>query len=465
MKKRIYTVLGEILIAICLFTMACQPTPEEEAVVQKNQQQMLQQAKGTGSDLIAGEDMYERLGAPRQYESTLSGTDGRLTVTVNARVLLPEQDLPIVRVAPDDFSMEQIKCFAKALIPPTSRYVDPKSELSRGYYNHSIQKLRWAIDNWSDGGSFLYEDLYSSIEEANLGLVELLTIQSNAPERMPDFDINSIPCANGYPEKSRLGLLTTTDDISYSEMSICNLRRDYGDAYITYERDQFCNYLIAITNSRESAPSFSSKQAESSALELMSKLPIGRDEFSCSAIIPTFYDDAYFNQIPCYHFIFTRAFGSVVETATDAKKTEDEFNKSWIYEKIHIIIDESGLAAFRYDCPCSILEVINEQANLLPFSKIKNIFEKRITVYRNNLTDGSHDNLRVEYCITSIKLGLVSIREENAETGLLVPAWDFMGYERYWENDGKEQKSFSPEIHSFLCINAIDGSIIARGGV
>jgi hypothetical protein len=60
--------------------------------------------------------------------------------------------------------------------------------------------------------------------------------------------------------------------------------------------------------------------------------------------------------------------------------------------------------------------------------------------------------------ITKVKLGLMRVLEQNKDTGLIIPVWDFFGSQT-WE--GQSYKNDDPS-HSFLTINAIDGSIINR---
>ena len=70
------------------------------------------------------------------------------------------------------------------------------------------------------------------------------------------------------------------------------------------------------------------------------------------------------------------------------------------------------------------------------------------------------------YRITSVRLGMVTIPEQNGEGGLTVPCWDFMGniwaeeeFPESWKQTGMMQDG----SFSYLTINAIDGSIIQRG--
>ena len=450
MMKRIIPLLLTLLLAA-----ACVPTPEEEAVVQKDQEQMLADA-AKADERMEIVDLYERLGAPKEYKADLSATDGRLKVTVDAKVILPEDELPVARVIPVDFTLEQILAFAEELMPKDAKYVDFDAGRSKGYYNSLIQNLRWAIDNWDQGGHDMHVD-FDSIEDAQKSLAELLMQQSNAPESLPEIDPQTIPCNGEYPINGTCRLIATKDNETFSTIHVCNFTKEHGTASLEYVRDQYYNYFVSDGRAHQGAPP--SAEIKEAVFDLIDRLPV--DGFDCYAVFPAVYFGSRNDKIPCYHFVFTRSINRVSETATDVDVVLEEYDKPWGYEMIHVIADENGVAAFKYANPYAVSEIVIEKANLLSFSEILRIFQKRITVYHNNLIDGTRDALQKEYHITTVRLGLVNIKEENADSGLLVPAWDFLGYERYWEN-GNESLGETNELHSFLTINAIDGSIINR---
>ena len=106
-----------------------------------------------------------------------------------------------------------------------------------------------------------------------------------------------------------------------------------------------------------------------------------------------------------------------------------------------------------------------DETDLLPFDKIRAIFEKMVTIVGNNVDFNSVFDASggVEYHITEVRLGLVSISEHNSDNILLVPAWDFLGYERgRISADVNWGTRSTNKLEPFLTINAIDGSIIDR---
>lgn len=97
MKKHI---LIMILAALLLF-VACQPTPENPIVVGKDQTEMLNKAKETLAPEKLEQSLRERLNVPDRY--TYSYHKGDLTIDADAEIVVPDGELPIVRVFPREF--------------------------------------------------------------------------------------------------------------------------------------------------------------------------------------------------------------------------------------------------------------------------------------------------------------------------------------------------------------------------
>lgn len=454
-----------ILLLAVLLLCDCQPTPDEPAVVQKDQEQMLIDASKT-DERMEIVDLYERLGAPKTYKTNLSATEGRLKVTVDAKVILPEGELPIIRVMPVAMSRNEVFAFADVLLPEGSEFVehfrcdDPNDPgdsedgprqlylQSKGYYARMIERMRWAIEHWSEGGCQLYDIDDSTPDDVEKKINETLLLQSLAPDKLPRIDRSDVDIGQ---------MIATVDDWSYSNICCINNPWDGSTLQIDYYRDSFLNPNVL---SKQNVPNdLSYRDAEATAKTLIERLPI--EDFVLSASWPGTYDDDYFRHVPCRIFVFTRSYGGAMETVTNEDQTFDEYNHARGYEKIVVTVDADGVAGFRYQYPYRALDTVAEQTNLLPFSEIEKIFNRMITVYGNHLMDESFEHIRTEYVITNVRLGLCNIPEKDSEAGLLVPAWDFMGYRHDLVEDDVYMTN---ELESFLTINAIDGSIINRAG-
>ena len=457
------------LSLLCLLA-ACQPTPERPFVIQNDQEKMLEtaqkvegpqtEAEATQPDTV---DFYERLGAPRLFQKKLSGTGGRLQVEVDAKVILPDAELPIIRVSPDRFDKQRLLAFADALLPPEAEFVTPEvmpiSEdktyylRSKGYYVRIIQLMQWAIDHWDEGGSNHFDNDDSTRADVEKRLIEVLHEQSLAPERMPRVSREELQ-ADGWWQ-------ATVDDATLSSIYVFSNPWDGTVDRIEYIRNDHDNPNVICKNRIPNDLDY--RTAEAAAVALVNKLPIG--DFALSVAWPEKYDLYGNGTEPCWRFFFGRAYGSARETITNAECTRDEgYNHQRDYEKLLVTVDKDGVAGVRYDAPYTMMETLAEKTNLMPFSKIEEIFDKMILVYDNNLNDGTRDKTYMTYHIQRVELGLVNIPEKNSENGLLVPAWTFLGYAHVespydgvvdWATNG---------LKPFLTINAVDGSIINREG-
>ena len=456
------------LSLLCLLA-ACQPTPERPFVIQNDQEKMLEtaqkvegpqtEAEATQPDTV---DFYERLGAPRLFQKKLSGTGGRLQVEVDAEVILPDAELPIIRVSPDRFDKQRLLAFADALLPPEAEFVTPEvmpiSEdktyylRSKGYYVRIIQLMQWAIDHWDEGGSNHFDNDDSTRADVEKRLIEVLHEQSLAPEKMPRVAREDLKMDGWWQ--------ATVDDMTLYDILLMANPWDGNVERLEYRRDSLQNPNVCCwQNIPNDIPR---QQAEATAIELVQKLPIG--DFTLAVGWPEGYDDYGDGRVPCWRFWFTRSFGRVSETITNAACTREEgYNHQRNYEKLLVTVDKDGVAGVRYDAPYVVEETLAEQTNLLPFFTIEEIFDKMILVYDNLVNDGTRDKSYWTYHIQTVRLGLVNIPEKYSENGLLVPAWTFLGYIHYespYENDDSGTNGLKP----FLTINAVDGSIIDREG-
>ena len=131
----------------------------------------------------------------------------------------------------------------------------------------------------------------------------------------------------------------------------------------------------------------------------------------------------------------------------DRDEKELQYAPEWNYECVIAAVSTEGTPlSLAWYGTSKVTETISESTPLLPFDEIMRLFEQQM----NRQLYGSGAKVQ----ITGVKLGLFRIREKNSmETGLMVPAWIFGG--TYYGADG-DHREFSP----LLVINAIDGSII-----
>ena len=131
------------------------------------------------------------------------------------------------------------------------------------------------------------------------------------------------------------------------------------------------------------------------------------------------------------------------------------YTPSWCYEHVIAAVDEDGrILGMAWLGPLQETEVVSATTTLLPFEEIMDIFARqmnRVFSYEEE-TDGS-------LTVDDVQLGLFRIREKgDMESGLLVPAWFITGAYRYASNP--EEVHLYNDLSPIAVINAIDGSII-----
>jgi len=487
MKKHI---LIMILAALLLFA-ACQPTPETEFVVNKaDQQQMIEKAQEdavyaspeaetvhtTDDPEKQSIDWAARLGAPERYTTTLKSTGGHLTVDVDAQVILPDVELPIAHVSPRRFSDDDAKRFVRALFGENPKCLSMDSDnMSKAMYDRQIARWKNDLDHWEEYGNGFW-DRYDTKEDFEKALQELILKASNAPETLetfsPTYEWDTLVWETGTGKKifgdREMDVLTLNEDGTRSMLNIHDGAEVVRSSLI-YKRDIDGGLDFWDDDAAKWPNEMTITEGEARTIAETTLKEMGFDHLVCAFSKTT---RSYRGGItleglpyrPYWAFVFTPAVNGAAMTYTYRTNVEStEYNRYWNYERCYILVDERGVAALEYNDICKPDEVTVQACSLLPFEKIIEIFEKMVLIVDNNADSLNRDQT---YSITSIRLGMVSVPEQNGEGGYMVPCWDFMGdpfalseFPEFWQDMGWSLDG----SHSFLTINAIDGSIIRRG--
>ncbi|MEN6419856.1 MAG: DUF6034 family protein [Clostridiaceae bacterium] len=476
MKKITCVLLAALLLPALI---ACQKTPESPIVVGKDTSVLIDKAQTEESqqktDISASVDLYSRLNAPETYAVDLASKGGKLSVHVDAAVELPDQEIPIYRVQAAEFSTEQSQLIAEILMGNDAHYVDIEGAniKTKGMYQREIDKLRAALDDWENTGIYLYDMVYNTKEEAEQALEAMFALAAAAPETLPEiipyfgWRTPNVSNENGPVETtdSYLMLFAMPDDATVSRLDIENSRDTGSSARVLYWRDTEMMFGRISTDEADVSSILDISEDDAFAIAQNAIDQMQLADFVCSAKQAAIYklDVKGATTKPVYDFMFTRQLSGVTETYTNADESgTDGYSKPWQYEKVHVLVDEEGIFYLEYDGPTTIKEKVMGATALLPFEEIRSTFERMAVIVDNSVDSSGVDGASEKRVITVVRLGLMCIREQNSDTGLLVPVWDFLGYsERTSPNEGTLLFDTN-ELESFLAINAIDGSIIDR---
>ncbi len=138
----------------------------------------------------------------------------------------------------------------------------------------------------------------------------------------------------------------------------------------------------------------------------------------------------------------------------------------WAYETLDVRMDDEGIIGMNWVSPLTVGAADVERANLLPFASILDVAKTMLVVANESMESDLNGYDQVAIQIDRITLSLQRVpNADSIDDGLLIPAWNFYGTQRYILANGTEsQRGYDEPVDSidqpFLSINAIDGSVI-----
>lgn len=504
-----------LLTVTFILLIGCQTTPEEPAVVGKDLEQMLALAT---SEIASEGGLAERLDIPERYESYVEDAKGGFKVTINADIILPEADsLPIIRVEAQPFDQQTVDRLIDVLFEPGQLY-EPyrlaeltKSEISQLLDKLAVQKMELEHQGMKplNPDTMGYEPNATEAPQPSSGSVRNgnQLDQINASIKALGQQLDDAPqdkqlvevtgkfqpsfVMEGLPDEERKEY--EGKRIEFANMAQMNPAGGMRSLYVT-NYEPYNEYRIEYINGGDFATSIEQYYAEDEWYDLagsagrkqLSDIPdpvmtaaqlqeaadrfleqLGIDYLACvqnERVVGTYgKGDREGTLYKAYRLQYVRMVQKVPVTHTyiDGVSGSDEQTIwNWAYEKMTLIVDDNSVKAMTWTAPYRLLDTVTSDTNMLPFSKVKDIFEKMILIGNSYYTQ-----IGADMNITEIRLGLMRITEQDNQTkGLLIPVWDFFGTltTHYEENGEQKSHTLKEPGQVWLTINAINGSIIDR---
>lgn len=496
--------------------VACQSTPDERVIIQKDLEQMITLATSGQKET---EGLINNLGIPARYET--SREKGSFKVTVDANVVLPDTDkIPLIRVEAQFFNQEMVDGVINQVFNKDKLY-DPyllsnrtKLEIAEILIDLNNQKriieqqgtipLNTDLknDNEKDSSGVysadqdlkicnqldvindtikVFEDLQKNASDEKQfnevkGLLQNCDITAGLPmEERKAYQGKRLEMANASqmnPQGGMRSIFAVNDEV-YNRYSLTYInRRDFDTMFGEYYTEEI---WMRIANEHDvsiakalSDPTLTMKQAQDIADDFL--LQIGIDNLVCERsekVIGGFGfrpgEVRMGNLVKGYCLQYVRDVRGAPVTYTNIESVSsgnEEVFWNWAYEKMTVIVDDSGIVGMLWEAPYKLLDTITDNTTMLPFSQIQDVFEKMIII-----SNSYYEERRAHLHITEVRLGMMRICEQDCSTtGLLIPVWDFFGtLTTYYEEEGVQKSHTQDDMgQSWLTINAIDGSIINR---
>ena len=470
-KKAMSCLLAAALLA------ACQPTPEEDVVVNKGD--------GALEEAIAAEALPPaRYEAPETLRLDPFGTE-TFQVVVDAEVCVPDVErYPIVevvlRTVTADWARDMMYKMADGKtihtyqneVPTTKEQIEGEITL--------LQQQLANPDAYLPAGAD--EQTRAAAEKEWRELLEAWeTLYQEAPDTfeprevdMSDAAFRTVPEFRGAVDfgKQRETYLSVTawyggpgGNVEYNNLV------DVGMPF-HFDMDSDLTDLNDVTISAEEAVQI--------GLDFLAQL--GETDFAPAQILAGYCGPEWgTDPIPleewpqCYQIQFTRSVAGVPATYREehydgiGADGRERYAPAYPQESIEMDIRDSGVNYMYWSAPSELGRTLNENVTLMPFEQVVERFCDQILYSATPAVEETDSVIKKTLHIDRIELGMVrALQRGSVEEWVMVPAWTFFGRTvlqyagpepgGYPLNENNEYVSEMPG-YSYLILNAVDGSV------
>ena len=469
------------LLVLAALLAACQPTPEEDVVVNKGD--------GTLEEAIAAEALPPaRYEAPETLRLDPFGTE-TLEVVVDAEVVVPDAErYPIVevilRTITADWARDMMYKMADGKtihtyqneVPTTKEQIEAEIAL--------LQQQLANPDAYLPAGAD--EQARAEAEREWREVLEAWEVlYREAPDTFERREVDMSDAAfrtalefRGAVEsgKQRETYLSVTawygvpgGNVEYNNLV------DVGMPF-HFDMDSDLTDLNDVTISAEEAVQI--------GLDFLAQL--GETDFAPAQILAGYCDPEWgTDPIPleewpqCYQIQFTRSVAGVPATYREehydgiGADGRERYAPAYPQESIEMDIRDSGVTYMYWSTPSELGRTLNENVTLMPFEQVVERFCDQILYSATPAVEETDSVIKKTLHIDRIELGMVrALQRGSVEEWVMVPAWTFFGRTvlqyagpepgGYPLNENNEYVSEMPG-YSYLILNAVDGSVYDPG--
>ena len=498
-----------LILIITVFTLAgCMENPDHPIVISKND--------GKLESIISGkpaQPLTEKYQAPDTWKGKYE--IGDVTVNVDADIYVPDTlEYPVYRVYPDVLSDERLDAFLTYFIGDGKLYwSDYTGDMTKAEIMDEIIKYQVILSDLSNPDSALYKDLHAKMSNEEIEKYKKDT--SDAIDRLGKKYAQASVGRNRYEVDRVLNETEGTRNGDYAYKSLMGYTEDYTVfVNISASMPPYESIRLQMMADRKAKKTvdFGIYNPTPAQIGSPTKLiscgenlqgSVTFDEALKAAdkamadlsydykMLYAFSDDRQMDASGqdrelYYQFYYTPRLPDSDLYTEFFISYNGEFQMPWAmpYIIVSVSADETDdgdgiiISDICIRSSMRFAELLNTNVPLLDFDDIKAVAEKYLPMTSclidvSEITSEEHDlPIRHHVSIDRIRLGYIKVSEkDNLGAGICIPVWMFYGSQKD-EYADKEHSPYilddenmveHPEqyvIKPFLCINAIDGSII-----
>ena len=507
-----YILWTSILLAAALVILtACQPTPEENAVLGKDEERfesLVQKTEENADkkDTVEADNESEKV-IYKSYSRVdqFVGADPDVNISVDVSGRYQSNMLPVIKVSPKKFSMDELRKWATVL-SSSDKYTEPKHTSTKAEIETRILDLKRYISDDEALRSEFNNDVEAKeeyIAEISESIKMLEALYDTAPEKDSTTDTDWAFHDRQYYTEDTMVVDYSEDGMDEDEQFIVDFPSSLGSGRLSYlfcRKDGYYNvslYYQAYTSvgdfgltkwdtNLEKPLTLTEDEAIEKASDLLSKL--GMQDYRCVVLRkygasingdnmkrPYLEGEDLPQQAYLYNLVYRRSFNGVDLLPAVGINTANisEYGARYEHEQLNIWIVNDEIHTINWVAPLAVESVENKDVKTIGFDKAYDLFAKQMQIEytKGKLSRYSPENIDYAQEIARIKggeihvddvlLGMVRVQiPDNYDEFRLVPAWSFRGREMLDYGDGCDWENGYSFAAIYQTINAVDGTYI-----
>lgn len=474
-RVKLTAALLAVVMTVCCFTTACQPTPDKPVIVNKNQSYDDIMSEETGE---TPESTVEPYTVPDKLKENIE--EGNLSIHADIPIELPQTTaFPVTIVKQRILSQDEVdnivnyfaqgrKMYKQKTFETKDEIMDMITEAKRGQFVDGAYDSSQVDQNWIKELEQRYEEAPATFEKVYVDSTLDYGIGINgAPITSGEKTTLSVNIENDKGIEETLYVMNANDlyhstQVSYRDDSIYydetfyreNLDAPDIDAATDHNFRDWENQIKNTSMTEEEAIAQGNTILEALHIDGMALVNADR-----AAIL-----DA--NNYPCkggYVLSYMRCKGNLTGffsyywTWGQAKGEEmPEYAPPFEQERVEIMLNEDGIHGFYWFGAVTEDQTVDDNAQLKPFEEIKQAALNQMR-YKYSFRAVDEWHVRCELVSAKLYLGYISVKDDLSKA-LMVPMWIFVtqNYDRH-ESETSEHKSG----YEAVAVNALDGSIVS----
>lgn len=457
-----------MILAFFILLMACQNTPTDEYVINKDSE-IFEQA-------MEEENNNQCIGFPDSWETSYKKYNGNLEVIIDAEVIVNKDVLnyAVAEIKPYYIPIDQANKIINAIYGTTDVYL-AITDMTKSEIEERIIDIKADIQGANSNND------QSKVEYLQSVIDYLYEKLENAPDEVTLYKYNGeyqIIKEDGYEHHS-IVLRENPLDKYTPALEIHNtLESKYSngyDSYVLYDDLSKETYYISDDTSSikfDENPIFETQDAENAvkiANAFLEEIGVKSRYLVDMLATTSGYGN---NDISGYVMIYAREFNETIiqpyvqfggSLYNNKIVNEEDYIDPFINESLLIEVSNEEIIRVDWSNIYEINSIMKENITLIEFSQLMESVENQLAVKY-----AYAENNQLEYSLYIDKIILTyavePIKDKKYEY-MLIPVWAFYGGYDYGEgqelSDGSVLEGKQPELISLLTINAVDGSIIS----